>query len=244
MPPLILIPAGIEAIELGEAAYAAWRIYRLARAAQAAARAAEDLKLVVQVANIALQSRAAVKGCATCPKEAIPCFSTPKKGTDAEMDRQLKEQQDAINNMSPDELLDNLAKNRDDFGRIVRPADDAAIRAQERASAEALKRRQLQREYSQTRPVAQAEVDAAQDAASYMKDKQILHTPDLAAGGSGKVSPIPGGASENQSIGAQWNTKGGGDKTRASALEQEAANAKARGDKKMDVELERCKATS
>ncbi len=246
MPPLILIPAGIEAIELGEAAYAAWRIYRLARAAQAAARAAEDLKLVVQVANIALQSRAAVTGCATCPKEAIPCFSTPEKGTNEEMDRQLKEQQDEINKISPDEMLENLRKNRGPDGKIIRPPADQSSRRIARDDALQKRAAELKDEYlRQNYTLKEAEAKARETASRELAGKDMAHAPDLRAGGDGTLSPDPAGSSENRSIGSQWNQKGDGDaRARGDILEQEAANAKARGDKKMNVELTRCKQVS
>ena len=92
---------------------------------------------------------------------------------------------------------------------------------------------------------SEAKVDAASDAAKEMVGKQMAHTPDLRAGGDGTLSSVPAGASENQSIGSQWNTKGDGDgRSRGDILEQEAANAKERGDDKMDTELKRCESLS
>ncbi len=123
---LLLVP---EAVELGEAVAEGYELYRAARAAQALARAARiarQLEQAAQAANTVL-SRTEVKGCETCPKVAIPCFNTPANGTDAEMRRQLKEQQDAINKMSPDQLLNNLKNSRDPVtGNIVRPPGDAS----------------------------------------------------------------------------------------------------------------------
>lgn len=89
--PVLLIP---EAAELGEVAYGAYRAYRLARAAQAAVRAAQaadQLAKAAQMAQRTLQATAEAKGCATCPKQEVPCFNMPENGTDAEMDRQLQE---------------------------------------------------------------------------------------------------------------------------------------------------------
>ena len=243
---LLAVP---ELIEGAEVAYTGYRIYRAARAAQALVRAAEAarrLQQAAEAANTVLQSQAAVKGCATCRKEEIPCFDTPLKGTDAEMERQLREQQDAINKLSPEKLLDNLAKNRDSAGRIVRPADDAATRSAARTAAEATLKQRLEKQYLDAgRAPGEAKRLAATEAAQEMEGKQMLHTPDLRAGGDGTLSPVPGGSSENQSIGSQWNTKGDGEtRTRGEVLEQEAANAKARGDGKMDVKLKKCEPTS
>ena len=73
----------------------------------------------------------------------------------------------------------------------------------------------------------------------------MAHTPDLRAGGSGALSPVPAGAAENASIGGQWNQgKDEQGRSRGDVLEQEAANAKARGDEKMDIQLERCRNVS
>ena len=82
-----------------------------------------------------------------------------------------------------------------------------------------------------------------------MNGKVMAHAPDLRAGGDGTLSPVPAGVSENSSIGSQWNRgkkldPEGKGRSRGEVLEQEAANAKARGDDKMDVELERCRNVS
>lgn len=143
--------------------------------------------------------------------------------------------------MSPDELLKNFKDSRDAAGNVIRPASDAAARQATRVAAEQDKTGELRDEYSKTMPFEQANAKAASDAAKWIRGQAATHTPDIVAGGDGTISGT-GSRSVNSSIGSQWNQgrSASGGKTRAEVVEQEARNAKARGDKKMDVGLDRC----
>lgn len=219
MPPLAIpIIVGV-----GEAATEAYALYRAYRVAQAAYRIARAVQLAQKLA------KAADKACATCAKK-IRCFKKPEKSTEEEFERQLKDQEDGINNLSPDDLLKNIEKYRD-FGR---PAADAAARADVRSNELSTRTDALRDKYiAGGMGVAEAKSRAASDALSSMSGQDVLHTPDLRAGGDGTTKGL-GDASANRSIGSQW---GDG---RADQLEQEAKDAKKRGDKKMNVKLDKC----
>lgn len=173
--------------------------------------------------------------CASCAKE-LPCFNTPDKGTPEETDRQLQEQEDKINSMSPDDVLKNMEK----FAENGRPNDSAA-RAEARDTALQRKQTQLRKDYlSQGMDPDEAESQAAADAAEFMKGQDATHALDWIAGGDGSISGT-GGRSENRSIGSQWNQPGTGEtETRADKLKEAADDAKKQGKKKMNVKLKRC----
>ena len=66
-----------------------------------------------------------------------------------------------------------------------------------------------------------------------MRDLDVLHTPDLGAGGGGRISGL-GDPSVNRSIGSRW---GNG---RAARLKRRAEQARVQGVDQTDVELEIC----
>ena len=218
MPFLAAVPV---AIGIGEVAVDAYALYRAYRVAQAAYRIAKAVQAAQTLAN------AADKACATCAKK-IKCFKKPDKTTDKEFERQLKDQEDGINNMSPDDLLKNIDKYRESG----RAAGDAAARSEVRADELRSRTESLTQKY-RGQGLGPAESRAASEAASQISGLDVLHTPDLRAGGDGTTKGL-GNSSANRSIGSQW---GGG---RADQLEQEAKDAKKRGDKKMNVKLEKC----
>lgn len=171
---------------------------------------------------------------AECPDKAVeqadelPCFNTPENGDPDEMRRQLQEQQDAINKMSPDEVLKNL----DRFDLEGRP-DDSAARRKAREFAQTQLEQELIEEHiaaGDTPEVAQAK--AAAEAAEEMAAMDATHTLDWVAGGDGTISGM-GSSKENRSIGSQW-------KGRRDALRKAAEAAKQTGNSKMNVKLVPC----
>lgn len=185
------------------------------------------------------------KACATCNEVAIPCFNPPggpnNPETNAEMDDQLQEQQDAINEMSPQEALDNMAKNRPGGGNLVRPDTDKSDRGSTQRSARNDRADDIQEgtgDYSRAGRTA-----ARAQAKDELAGKVAPHLPDLAAGGSGRLGKALVDGSVNSSIGSQWNTNPSnpGQESRGEIVKKAAEEAKARGDKKMNVKLERCK---
>ncbi|MEP7453379.1 polymorphic toxin type 15 domain-containing protein [Phyllobacterium sp. SB3] len=141
------------------------------------------------------------------------------------MDRQLKEQQDTINNMDPEKLADNIKNYKG------RPAGDAAARRQTREDYRRTETRKLSEQY-QAGGVKNFAEQAAKNVATKMADMNATHTLNLVAGGDGSLSGM-GDASVNKSMGAQWN---GG---RSKQLLAHADEAKRKG-KKMGVTLEEC----
>lgn len=172
--------------------------------------------------------------CADCGE--VGCFNTPEGGDPDEMDRQLKEQQDAINKKSPDEILDRLNK----FAEEGRPNDSA-----ERNAARAQARNDAAKEaYTQARAAgksrAEAEAAAQQAGDAALAGKDATHELDWVAGGDGKLSGL-GDSKTNRSIGSQWTHKTpGSSTTRVEDLRNAAEAAKKAGKKTMDVELKRC----
>jgi hypothetical protein len=172
--------------------------------------------------------------CANCPSE-IPCFNVPEKGTKEEMDRQLKEQQDAINNMTPDEILENLK--RFEPGGSGRP-NDSKERQAARDQAYSKKRSEIFDELMKKNPTMdpyEADIEASKQATEFMKGKDATHVLDWIAGGDGEISGV-GGSSENRSIGSQWKH----DVRKRDALKKAAEAAKAAGKDKMNVKLSTC----
>jgi hypothetical protein len=233
----LVIAAGI----WGYRAYQAYRIYRAAQAAAQAAqaarvvqaaRAAQQLAMAAKRAEELSKAKERDKVCEDCPKK-VPCFDPPPNGDEAELMRQLKDQQDAINKMSPDQILDQIKKYKE-LGREGAAPGEAALRALERTKYEneraatliekfQLEGMELEKATSLARAQAQRE----------LKNLHVLHTPDLRAGGTGLTGGL-GDRSVNRHLGNQW--KNG----RADALEAAAQDAKARGQEQMDVKLEKC----
>lgn len=203
------------------------RVGRLAgrAAATALAQMMEDAN---EDAETETKDEEAEKACAECSE--IKCFTPPDGADPEEFARQLKEQQDAINNMSPDELLGNM----DRYAQFGRPAADAAARQAARSKWITDRTRVLTDQYrAGGMGPAAAAARAASEAASEASGLNATHTPDLVAGGDGTISGL-GDASVNKSIGSQW---GHG---RADQLRSAAEDAKAKGKDKMDVKLEVC----
>jgi Novel toxin 15 len=153
----------------------------------------------------------------------IKCFEKPEGADPEEFKKQLKEQQDGINRMKPDDLLNNMDK----FAQNGRPAGDAKARRDVRKDWYNKRVKALEgQNYSAG--------DAARMALDEMKTLDALHAPDLAAGGDGTFADRGlGPSSSNRSIGPQW------DKERLGQLEEHAEKAKKQG-KKNNVELKMC----
>jgi membrane carboxypeptidase/penicillin-binding protein PbpC len=153
----------------------------------------------------------------------IKCFEKPEGADPEEFKRQLKEQQDGINRMKPDDLLNNMDK----FAQNGRPSGDAKARRDVRNDW--LQRRRAELEGKNFSPS-----EAGRMALDEMKTLDALHAPDLAAGGDGTFADRGlGPRSSNRSIGPQW------DKERLGQLKEHGEKAKKQG-KKNNVELKMC----
>lgn len=147
----------------------------------------------------------------------VPCFKKNAKGSPAEYDRQLKGQQDGLNNMTAKEYL---------AGRKAYTG--------ERASTEAARKKYEASLIEQYRNSGHSKVDSGKMAADKMKTLNALHNPDMIAGGKDITTDF-GDAGVNKSIGSQW-------KSRVSDLDQAAEEAikNGQGDHKMNVKMHRC----
>jgi len=170
------------------------------------------------------------KVCDSCA-DAIPCFNPPEGATPdqiKEFERQLKEQEEELNKMDPEDLIKNIEK----YKKEGRPLADAAARKAAREKAKLVMKQDLTKKFlKQHMTEEQAEKLATEEAEKAMAGKDATHTLDLVAGGDGDISGM-GDSSTNRSIGSQW-------KTRRESLLNSAKGAKSSG-KKMNVKLKKC----
>lgn len=186
-------------------------------------------------ADAKTKDQAAAVPCQDC--QDVGCFKPPAGSTQKEIDefkRQLEEQQKAINDIPPDKLLENM----DTYEKIGRGTEDAVQRALARDNWLQNKISKLLAEDSTLTK------DAAKIAAEkQLKTMDVIHTPDLSAGGTGKFSEHNGGLAPrgpNRSIGSQWSKASpGSSQTRLEELRKHAEEAKQKG-KKTNVKLKLC----
>lgn len=185
-------------------------------------------------ADAHLSNKAVTTPCSDCG-DGPDCFEPPDRSdptSQAEFQRQLKAQQDGINQMSPQEVIDGIDKYAAE-GRGGYPGE-AAMR-------KAFRQEIWNNEFDRALEETGDKTLAKQLANESLQGKAALHNPDLIAGGGPWPTDI-GSASANSSLGSQWAKKGPGSKlTRAQQLREEAEKAKAQGKQKMDVTLEECK---
>ena len=155
----------------------------------------------------------------------VPCFKKNAKGDPIEYDRQLKGQQDGLNNMTANEYL---------AGRKAYSGQRASTSAAREKYEKALVDKYIKAGNSETAAEAMA--------ASKMKTLNALHNPDMIAGGKDVIADF-GDSSVNQSIGSQWNKMKKTDvKSRVDLLDEMAEDAvkNGQGDYKMNVKMHRC----
>ncbi len=176
-------------------------------------------------------------------KKRYPNGINPQgRDIDQEFDWQLKKQQDGINQMSPDELLEGM----DNYKKIKRdPSKTQKVREDYRKKVFEDKFDEL-RKNPNLLP-AEREAQAEKYADKVVGNMDVLHNPDLSAGGKDLPNAM-GDKGVNRSLGSQWSHKGKEEgtqlkkeDTRLGELRKAAEKAKARGDKKMNIELRRCK---
>lgn len=163
-----------------------------------------------------LSDQDAAAACAEC--QEIDCFKVPEGVDPDEFAKQLKDQQDALNQMSPDEVLRNM----DAYAAAGRPAGEAVARAAERAAYRARRIREVADELvAGGMGRRAAEIQAGLDVGREMRNLDALHNPDLSAGGAGTIGGL-GNRSINRSIGSQWG-QGRADQLRRAAEAQKRA---------------------
>lgn len=168
----------------------------------------------------------AKKPCKECERK-IKCFSKPDGATDEEFERQLKEQEDAINSQSADALLQR--HNRLDAAGSTKGVRENSV---QRAAKKGFKKGYQQSLQDGGMLPSQAKKAAAAAASG----RHATHTLDIVAGGDATDISGMGDGSVNSSMGAQW--KG----ARAAALRRQAQDMHdaGKGDQNMNVKLEKC----
>ncbi len=160
-------------------------------------------------------------------KKNLPCFKKNKKGDPKEYDRQLKGQQDGLNNMTAKEYLD---------GRAAYTGNRASTAA-ERKKYET----KLSKSYFDS-GAAKTKSEAQKMASDKMKTLNALHNPDMIAAGKDIITDF-GDAGVNKSIGSQWNKAPKGETmSRVEMLDKEAKEAveNGNGDHNMNANMHRC----
>jgi Novel toxin 15 len=161
------------------------------------------------------------------------CFKNGSKSSHTEYETQLRAQQKALNDMSVEDYL----KNRDRYEEMKRMgtrAEQAAARAKAIADNAKTYSDTLR---SQGMPKDLAIEQGKQMAQNAAKGMDILHNPDLIAGGSPHGTGDLGEAGANRSIGSQWNKDDRLDELNKAAKDVKPEDRK---NTKMNVELNRC----
>ncbi len=153
---------------------------------------------------------------------------------DEEFDRQLKNQEDGINKMSPDDLIDGI----DNYKGMRDPKKSKKIREEYKKKIKGIREIELEGSGLSRAEIKKLSEEYAKNAA---KQVAALHNPDGIAGGKDafKVEDLDkhiGDKGVNSSLGSQWAKE-----DRTKALRAQAVEAKANGDKKMHTKLKRCK---
>ncbi|QDH17381.1 polymorphic toxin type 15 domain-containing protein [Swingsia samuiensis] len=162
------------------------------------------------------------------------CFKPPSSDPDTlkEFRRQLKGQEKGINEMSPDELLNNI----DRYSELGRDAANPG----EKKMREDFRNQWWEDYFIEGLNKFDNRNKATEYADEQMKEKAALHNPDMRAGGR----PMPtdmGSSRVNSSIGSQWGKKGPSSTfKRWEQLKKAAEKAKKLGKKFMDVDLLEC----
>lgn len=140
--------------------------------------------------------------------------------------RQLKEQQDAINNMTANQIVSARDAIRAAGG--TGPLRDVAAQGAARTAYEARRMTELTRTMSRS--------SAQQVVASELQGLAATHRLDIIAGGNPSDISGMGDRSINSSMGSQWRHG------RAQQLENRARDmqAQGQGEQKMNVELKKC----
>jgi glycine/D-amino acid oxidase-like deaminating enzyme len=216
------IPPALEAAGAAISAYRAWRLAQMAQRAAQAARLAAQAKAAADALSEADKSRE----CKDCCQ--VPCFNKPDDVSDEEFDRQLKEQEDAINNTTADKIAERRQAIRDSGGT------DGVRDPQAQKNARDAHRQHLREQLAENGLTGRA-LDKAVESA--MEGLAATHRLDIIAGGDPADISGLADAKVNSSLGSQW--KG----NRSQQLEECAKRMKAsgRGGQKMKVKLKRCK---
>jgi hypothetical protein len=227
VPAPLAVPVVIGGGRIIYGGYKAWKAWKNAQKLKKLADAkkkADALKKAREAAKA--KPKVKKKVCAAC-KKLIKCFKKPKGMSDKEFDRQLKEQQDAINNTTADKLLQRRDAIRSAGG--TSPLRDKAAQQAARDTYARNRRTQLANQGIRGKKADDA---IAQELASLA----ATHRLDIIAGGNPSDISGMGDRRVNSSLGSQW--KG----ARSQELEDIARQMKKEGlgKEKIDVKLKKC----
>lgn len=179
----------------------------------------------------------------------VPCFTPgngPKKrfnGNNKALEnnyaRQLKHQQDGLNDLSIGEYLENRARYKD-----MKRQGTGSAQTDFRKKFSVGLTKSLNKNYSKSMSPIEAKAKAKIRSKEIMDDLAALHDPDMGAGGYDKVSRM-GNRSINSSIGPQWSQASKNKKSRVQLMDEQVEKAlKQYGpDAKLNIELARCPLT-
>jgi hypothetical protein len=152
----------------------------------------------------------------------------------------LKEQQDKINEQSPEDMqkrLDEADARKAETGSY-RPEGDAKARNDARDSFRTKRQSTLEDEFLKNGDsIDDAMRKAEEQTAQEIPAKDATHELDSIVGGNENDDLSLGDRAVNRSVGSQW-------KSRVKDLKQAVRRAKKRGQEKMNVKLEPCEPTS
>lgn len=184
------------------------------------------------------KAEAAEETASTMKQKKVKCFKKNEKGNPAEYDRQLRDQEKGLNDMTVKDYLEG----RDRYEKIGRQgtgkAQELAREKYETELVDQYKKDLLRQDFD-----GDVKQEAQRLATEKMRTLAALHNPDMIAGGKDIVTSM-GDKGVNSSIGSQW--KNGVDdlgRNRVTALDDAAKSVpeSARATTKMNVELSRCK---
>ncbi|MDO6541508.1 polymorphic toxin type 15 domain-containing protein [Photobacterium sanguinicancri] len=212
------------------------------------------IKKLDGVGNIAVHAAKKAKALKVMKKYTPPCFkpgkalkksfkNNPKK-LEKEFYKQLKDQQDGINNMAVGQYLEN----RETLTGLVKEhghkkarqilTNGGAAQADARTKLVNKITKSASKSYrNQGMSTRVAEKLAAEKAEKTLKELAALHDPDMIAGGDDKIRRL-GNKNVNSSLGSQW-----AEESRVSNIDKAAKQAMANSgaDTRMNIELTRCK---
>ena len=165
-------------------------------------------------------------------------FKGDPKKLEGHYARQLKHQENGLNDLTIGEYQENRQRYKDMKRKGTGPAQ-ADFRAEFKNDLEA----SLEKSYQDKMSPLQAEKQSTKRADEIMADLAALHDPDMTAGGADKVNRM-GDASVNSSIGPQWTNKSKSrqGKSRVELMDEQvkAASERYGPDAKLNIQLERC----
>ena len=169
------------------------------------------------------------------------CFGGKQtKKNPQEYDRQLQQQEDALNRMSVAEYLQNRERWAQ-MKRLGTVAEQAKARGKAIADMAKSNTDALRAQGVSKKDAISQGMEQAQQAA---KGLDVLHSPDLSAGGSAQGTTGLGDKGVNRSIGSNWgqnqNAVGTGERVRTLDESAQKVPEAERGHTKMNVKLKRC----